>query len=194
MEEAALLMAVQRVVGGVEIEDDLLRRAAMGLNEQVDQQPLDHRPIVADLVVAGRRRPAQFEPVQRRLARHRRAILAAGFELAGEDRHHRVMAELIVVDQVFIAERQSEHPLADQRLDLVLNQLWAARVTEAGREAIDEADRPVSRAKQHRAGIRSDASAVKSRHHRTSFNGYKSKQIRDTLCLHQGARRIQLSF
>ena len=185
---------MQRVVGGVEIEDDLLRRAAMRLKEQVDQQPLDHRPIVADLMVAGRQRPAQFESVQRRFACHRRAILSPRFQLAGEDRHHRVMTELIVVDQVFIAERQSEHPLADQRLDLVLDQLWAAKVAEAGREAIDEADRPVGRAKQHRAGIRSDASAVESGHHRTSFHGYKSKQIRDTVCLHRGAPRIQLSF
>ena len=155
---------------------------------------LDHRPIVADLVVAGRQRPAQFEPVQRRLARHRRAILAPRLELAGEDRHHRVMAQLIVVDQVLVAERQSEHPLADQRLDLVLDQPRAAKVAEAGGEAIDEADRPIGRAKQHRAGVRSDASAVESRRHGTSFDGYKFKQIRDTVCLHRGAPRIQLSF
>jgi hypothetical protein len=166
----------------------------MRLHEQVDQQRLDPRRIVADLVIAGRQRPAQFQPVQRRLARHRRAILSPGFELAGEDRHHRVVAELIVVDQVLIAERQSDHPLADQRLDLVLNQLWAARVTEAGREAIDEADRPVRRPKQQRPGVRSDASPVESRHHRTPFDGFKSKQIRDTPCLHRGAPRIQLSF
>jgi hypothetical protein len=142
VEEAALLMTMQRVVSGVEIEDDLLRRVAMRLHEQVDQQALDHRRIVADLVIAGRQRPAQFQPVQRRLARHRSAILSPGFELAGEDRHHRVMAELIVIVEVLIAERQSEHALADQRLDLVLDQLLAARVAEAGRKPIDETDRP----------------------------------------------------
>jgi hypothetical protein len=185
---------MQRVVGGVDVKDDLLRRAAMGLKEQVDEQGLDPCPIVADLVVAGRRRPAQFEPVQRRLARRRRAVLAPGLKLAGEDRHHRVMAELIVVDQVFIARRQSEHPLADQRLDLVLDQLLAARVAEAGGEAIDEADRPVGRAKQHRARVRSDASAIESRHYGTSFDGSKSERIRDTVRLHRGAPRIQLSF
>jgi hypothetical protein len=114
--------------------------------------------------------------------------------IAGQDRHHRVMAELIVVVQVVVAHRKPKHPLADQRLDLVLNQLWAARVTEAGRETIDEPDRPVSRAKQHRAGVRSDASAVKSRHHRTPLDGYKSEQIRDTVRLHRGAPRIQLRF
>ena len=41
VEEAAFLMAVQRVIGGVEIEDDLFGRAAMGLQKQIDQQRLD---------------------------------------------------------------------------------------------------------------------------------------------------------
>jgi hypothetical protein len=31
---------VQRLVGGVEIEDDLLRNPRMGLEEQVEEQPL----------------------------------------------------------------------------------------------------------------------------------------------------------
>ena len=171
MEETAFLTAMQRVVGGVEIEGDLLRRSAMGLKEQIDQQGLDRRRVAADLMVAARLEPAQFEPVQRRLARHRRTVLAPGFQLAGKDRHHRIMAKLIVIDQVLIAERQPKHALADQRLDLVRDQLWVAKVTEAGGKAIDEADRPVGRAKQHRPGVRSDASAVESRHNRTSFNG-----------------------
>ena len=186
MEEATLLMAVQWVVGGVEIENDLLWRVAMRLQEQVDQQRLDHRPVVADLVIAGRKRPAELEPVQRRLARHRRAILSPRFQLAGEDRHPRVMAELIVIVEVLIAERQSEHPLADQGLDLVLDQLLAAGVPKAGGKPIDDTDRPVGRAKQHRAGVRGDASAVESRRHRTPFDGYKFEQIRDTVCLHRG--------
>ena len=154
MEEAALLMAVQRVIGGVEIEDDLLGWAAMGFHKQIDQQRLDHRRIVADLVVAGRQRPAQLEPVERRLARHRRAILSPRFKLAGKNRHHRIMAELIAIDQVLIAQRQSEDALADQRLDLVLDQLLAARVTKAGGKAIIEPDRPIGRAEQQRPCIR----------------------------------------
>jgi hypothetical protein len=95
----------------------------MGLKEQIDQQGLDRRCVVADLMVAARLQPAQFEPIQRRLARHRRAVLAPGFRLAGEDRHHRIMAKLIVTDQLLIAERQPKDALADQRLDLVLDQL-----------------------------------------------------------------------
>ena len=49
VEEPALLLPVQRIVGRVEIEDDLLRGALMRLQEQVDQQPLDGASVVAIL-------------------------------------------------------------------------------------------------------------------------------------------------
>ena len=52
MEEAALLVAVQRVVGGVEVEDDALGRRGMRLQEQRYEQALDCARVVADLVVA----------------------------------------------------------------------------------------------------------------------------------------------
>jgi len=48
---------MQRIVGGVEIEGDPFRRPGMGLDEQIDKQVLDGRPVVADPVVA--RRPAR---------------------------------------------------------------------------------------------------------------------------------------
>ena len=38
VEEPPLLLAVQRIVGRIEIENDLLRRALMRLQEQIDQQ------------------------------------------------------------------------------------------------------------------------------------------------------------
>jgi hypothetical protein len=37
VEEAALLVPMQRVVGGIEIKDDLTRRADMGIDKQIDQ-------------------------------------------------------------------------------------------------------------------------------------------------------------
>ena len=60
VKEAAFLVAVQRIVGGVQVEDDLLRRPAMGIKEQVDEQPLDRVAVVADLVIAGR--PSRAAP------------------------------------------------------------------------------------------------------------------------------------
>ena len=68
MEEPPLLLAMHGIVGRIEIKDDLVRRSLVRLQEQLDQQPLDGRRNVADLVIA-----RQLQPVQRR----RCAILAA---------------------------------------------------------------------------------------------------------------------
>ena len=105
---------MKTIVGGVEVEDDLARRAIMRLQEQIDHQPLDGDRIVTDLVIARRLQLAKLQPVQRRLASHRRAVLTPRFELAGQNRHHRIMAQFVVIVEVLIAERDPEHPLADQ--------------------------------------------------------------------------------
>ena len=59
MEEAACLMTVQRIIRGVQIESDLLRSTTMRLQEHIDEQPLDRRRIVADLVITRRLASAQ---------------------------------------------------------------------------------------------------------------------------------------
>src|ERR1700728_2172228 len=78
VEEPALLVAVQRVVGGVEVENDLSGRLCVRLEEEVDEQGLDRRGFMRDLAVLRRRVAREFQPVQRRFARCRRAVAAAG--------------------------------------------------------------------------------------------------------------------
>ena len=68
-----------------------------------------------------------LQPVQRRLAGQRRAVLAARLELADQRRHHRIVAQMIVIVEVLVAERQAEHALADQRRQAVLDQLGRTR-------------------------------------------------------------------
>jgi hypothetical protein len=41
VEEAAFLVAVQRIIRGVEVEDDLIRRRLVRFEEQRDEQVLD---------------------------------------------------------------------------------------------------------------------------------------------------------
>jgi len=116
VEETALLVAVQRIVGGIQIENDLLGRFPERFQEQFDEECFDPASFVADLVVACRFGLAQFQPVERRLARHRRTILATGAKLAGQNRHHRIVAQFVVVVEVLVAQRNPEHTLAHQRL------------------------------------------------------------------------------
>src|SRR5260370_13866162 len=47
------------------------RRPGMRIQEQIDEQRLDGRRIMADLVIARRHWPAQFQPVERRFGGNR---------------------------------------------------------------------------------------------------------------------------
>jgi hypothetical protein len=55
MEEAALLMPVQRVIRGVEVENDFLGWRLVRFEEELDKQMLDRCRIMADLVITARR-------------------------------------------------------------------------------------------------------------------------------------------
>ena len=44
VEEATFLMTVQRIVRGIQVENDLFRRRPVRLEEEVDEQPFDRRP------------------------------------------------------------------------------------------------------------------------------------------------------
>ena len=175
VEEAAFLMTVDGVVGRVEIEDDLLGRVGVRLQEQLDEEPLDRRLVMRDLVIARRLRPAQLKPVQRALARNRSAIRAPRHELAGQHRHRGVMAQMLMVVEVLVSERDSEHALADERRHVVLDQVRPARIHEAACKAPNQADDAVGRPEQKRAGIGGDRPAVETRLHPTALNGCKTK-------------------
>jgi hypothetical protein len=59
VEKAAFLLAVNGVVRGIEIKNDLARRFAVILDEQVNEHRLKGRFIVADLAIAAARRRAR---------------------------------------------------------------------------------------------------------------------------------------
>src|SRR5688500_19914755 len=89
---------------------------------------------MADAVIAARLAGRSvFQPVQGALSGQGRAVGAPGRELTREDRQHRVVAELVMIDDVLMPECDAENALADQGGDLVLDPLRRPRVAEAGR-------------------------------------------------------------
>ena len=67
MEEAAFLVAVQRIIGRIQIQHYLHRRPSLAVQEQIHQQRVDHAVIGEDLLVAVTLRLlwfAQLQPVQ----------------------------------------------------------------------------------------------------------------------------------
>ena len=80
MEEALLLLPVEGIVGGVEVENDLIGRLGMGLGEEFDQQGLQGLGVVVDLVVAvGALGAGMFESVEGALAGQGSRVIAAPF-------------------------------------------------------------------------------------------------------------------
>ncbi len=141
VEEPPLLLAVQRIIGRIKVQNDLPRSSLMRLQEQIDQQMLDRHRVVADLVIARRLQLAQLQSVERRLAGHRRTFLTPRLKLAGQHRHHRIVAQLVVVVEILVAERDPKHPLTDQGRDLVLNQISPPLVVKARGKPSRHSDR-----------------------------------------------------
>ena len=84
VEEATLLVAVYRVVGRVEVEDDLLQRLGVGAEKVLDEPALDPVVVVADLLVAlvgADDRCSELEPVELALARERMAAVARSLSM-----------------------------------------------------------------------------------------------------------------
>jgi hypothetical protein len=96
------------------------------------------------------------------------------------------MPQLVVVDQVLVAKRDAEHPLAHQGGDIVRDALRGARIAKARCEAPHQADGPVRGPEQQRAGIGGDRPAVEAGHHTPGLDGCKLEQRRATLCRHRG--------
>ena len=140
-------MPVQRIVGGVEIEDNLLGRRAMRLQEQFDKQRLDRRRVMADLMIARRTGPRSSRPFSV-ICRRRRAIAPPRGKLAQKNRHQRIVAKCVVVVEVLIAQRQAKNPLADERRQAMLDQIAAPAILKASGEALNQPDRPIGCYKQ----------------------------------------------
>lgn len=110
VEKAAFLAAMQRCVGGVQIDNDLRGRGGVRFQKQVYQQRVDRFAVVADLLIAlGRcgipRRALQ--PAQRALADQCRFR----FALARQHAYQRIVSQLIVIVEVFVAQRQTVNTL-----------------------------------------------------------------------------------
>ena len=158
----------------------------VGVEEEIDEQVLDRRRIMTDAAIAMRALGRVLEPVERALARQRRQPRALRLEPAEHGAEHRVAAQVVMVDQVLVAERDAEHALADQRRQLVRDPAGIAAVGEAGGEAVDEPDRPVGRAEQQRPGVRADRPAAEIRHQIAAIEPCKQHRFRATLRLHRG--------
>jgi hypothetical protein len=165
-------MAVQRIIGRIQIEHDLPRRHRMRLEEQLDEQPLDRRRLGPDLVLATHARErVQLEAVERALAGQRRAApMALRRQLPQQRAHHRIVAQPLVIVQILVAERHAKHPLPEQRAHRMLDRILSAFIDETARQPVDHTDRCIRLAEQQRPGVGSDRATIQRRHDAAPFH------------------------
>ena len=149
MEESPELMAVDRVVGGIEVEHDPAGRPGVGLEEEADEEILDVASAADDLlvtVVLVGPDGGQFETVERALAGECLAAiawsfpgLAGGVAFADDGGQERVASEIVVVVEILVSQGQGVDALGDELFEGMLDESWIAMVGEAGGELADDA-------------------------------------------------------
>lgn len=187
VKEPALVTAVKGNVGRVQIDDDPARRAVVSLEEQVDQQRIGLGPVEVDLVLfhAVPLGP-MLQSVQGALARQGLTVAATRGQLADQHREDWILAQLDVVNEVVVAERQTEDPLAQQRFPAMFDKARITPVGEARRQPPNQAEALVDLSQQQRPGVRRDGAAVEPRHHCLAFHRFKREQLRVTVRRHPG--------
>ena len=142
-------MAVERDVGRIQIEHDLVRSACgVRLDEHVHQQRVDLLRRVVDLVIA-LAAAGKFQPVQRALARQGCFQLAP----ARQHPHQRIVAQLLMIVEVLIAQRQPVDALRQHLRKLVLDKHRRAPVGETRRHPLQQTDLAIGLPQQQRTAI-----------------------------------------
>ena len=145
VEFAALLIAVQGYVRGVDVEHDALGRVFMRRDKLVHQHPVQRHRLPA--------RRAILEPAQCRRGRHR--VLHPDRRL-----HQHVLAQRRVIVQVLVAAAHGVDALRQQIAKLVGDQQRVARIADRLRRGARQTQPLIGLAQQHHAPIAAQPTAV----------------------------------
>ena len=178
--EAPLLLSIQDIVGGIQIQNDLLGSLRMRLQKQIHQQRIDALRINHDLLGLGlvrvllpqtavvvRRR--QLQAVERAFAGQRFAailrappLLALHIVLTQRHGQHRIAPQVVVVIEILIAQRQSENALHDEIQQRVLDLIGLAVIGEASGEAAHDSRALLQFLQSQHSAIGGDVAAIEA--------------------------------
>ena len=158
MEEASFLLAVQGVVGGIEVQHQLFGRGLEAGDELIHQHLMQSpgRLLIGPLL-----QPAQCGG-------------AGDFPVNTDGCLYRhVLAQRTVVAEVLPAQCQSIDTLAQHVAHAMLDQHRAARISDTARCLLDQAQLAVRLCQQHDTAIAGHAAAVKAAFYNTSAKAAK---------------------
>ena len=170
MKEAALLMAVEGIIRGIEVQDDAIRDLIEAVEKEVYEKSIDRLGVHRDAavsVVGSLFGQSPLESIQGAAAGQRNpvisrsaSLLAGGIGLATAGRQQGISAKMIVIIEVFVAQSQSEDSLTQQILDRMLDPFLDSVIFETLRKAFEDSDSLIDVAQKHGTAIRSYAAPV----------------------------------
>jgi len=141
------------IIGGIQVEDDRLGRLAVRVEQQIDGQPVDRPWIMRDPAVAVDHGRAMLQPVQRAPSGQRPATTVPCRQSTERHAQDRIVPPSIVIDQVVVAERKPEQPLAEQGRKVTHDPVAGAAVGRPCSEPLDQPDRPIHGPYPQRASV-----------------------------------------
>ena len=194
--KAPFLVAVQPVVGGVEIEHDALGLARLRLNVEIGQQTVHRTRVENDLLVTALRvgvGRGSLEAVESALAGTgvaavlgSAALLAFEVLFATQQGQQRVGPQLIVIVEILITQHQPVDALGDQFSHAVFDLPGLPMIPEAAGELPQDAGALLGLAQQHAAAVGGDRAAVETGHHLAAALIGKREAGLGTLCHGEG--------
>ena len=197
MKEALFLLAVQGIVGGIEIENDSVGSFSEAVEKNLDEQLFDRFGIRGNPVVtalSGLRMQSKLDSIQRAFRGQGRTVMAGplaliagriGFTDGGGEQG--VDPEPIMIVEVFISQRQTEDPLPQQLFEAVLDAARISGIDETIGKAVTNAQFLVQAPQCHNAGIRRKMTALEISGHNTSSRALQLEAFGFTVCI-QGLR------
>ncbi len=150
-----LLAAVDRILGVVDVEQDAPRHLVEAVAEQLDHRR--HHPL-------GRDRAG--EVLKPRHGRLRTQICPCLRKAPDRHLEGRILAQHVAVIGIRIARCDRQSAKSDHLRDLMPDLLWGARIFDASRQPLGDAQPPLDLGQQQYAAIRRQATAVKTGHNR----------------------------
>src|SRR5579883_1459450 len=174
MEETTFLLAVDAIVGRVEVEDQVLRRGGVGGDELIDQDlgDLDQcLSIDAVLQTAESRRRGE-------------GLIRLG-QFAGGDLEGQVIAEGLMVVEILVSQGQRRDPLGDHGALVMDDEHGMTRIWDRRVKGVEESDAVIDLAEQEGPGICGNLSTQEVGDDGLGVEPGKSQRIAVTVC-HSG--------
>ena len=116
---------------------------------------------------------------------------SSALEPAQQGAQHRVVPQVVVVDQVLVAERQAEDALSDQAPDRMSDEGRMTTITKARGEPVHKPNGLIRRAEKKSPSIRGQAPAIKLRDEFAATRSSEHHPGRATVRGHRGAPSVQ---